>query len=207
MRAQHTGGTAVYSGGARLWQASSIVQAPVIEFNRQARKLVAKSTAGGAAAAVTTTFVQQDQKGKLTPVSVRSALLTYLDSERRARFEGGVVVKGSDATLTADKADVFLQARGQNAAPSGQPGSSQIEKIVAEGHVNIQEPNRRATGERLIYLAPDGKFVLTGGPPSIFDAERGKITGDSLTFYNRDDRVVVESSNSSPTVTQTRVAK
>ncbi|MBZ5630104.1 MAG: LPS export ABC transporter periplasmic protein LptC [Acidobacteriia bacterium] len=207
MHAVRSSGTAVYSGGARLWQGSSIVGAPVIEFNREARKLVARSLTGNAAGAVTTTFVQQDKKGKLTPVSVRSALLTYLDGERRGRFEGGVVAHGADTTLTADKADVYLQARGQSAGSAAQAGPSQIDRIVAEGHVNIQEPNRRATGERLVYTGSDGKFVLTGGPPSIFDAERGKITGGSLTFYNRDDRVVVEGNISSPTVTQTRVAK
>jgi len=49
--------------------------------------------------------------------------------------------------------------------------------------------------------------VLTGGPPSIFDAEHGKITGDSLTFYKRDDRVLVEGKEASPTVTTTRVAR
>ncbi|MBZ5566544.1 MAG: LPS export ABC transporter periplasmic protein LptC [Acidobacteriia bacterium] len=207
MRAVRGGGTAVYSGGARLWQGSSIVGAPVIEFNRDARKLVARSLTSNAAGAVTTTFVQRDQKGKLTPVSVRSALLTYLDGERRGSFEGGVVVRGADTTLTADKADVYLQARGQSASSAGQPGPSQIDRIVADGHVNIQEPNRRATGERLVYTGSEGKFVLTGGSPSIFDAERGKITGASLTFYNRDDRVVVEANTASPTVTQTRVAK
>jgi hypothetical protein len=49
--------------------------------------------------------------------------------------------------------------------------------------------------------------VLTGGPPSIFDAERGKITGVSLTFFRADDRVLVEGEASTPVVTQTRVAK
>jgi len=49
--------------------------------------------------------------------------------------------------------------------------------------------------------------VLTGGPPSIFDAEHGKITGVSLTFFRHDDRVLVEGNNLSPTVTQTRVAR
>jgi lipopolysaccharide export system protein LptA len=207
LRALRSSGVAVYSGGARLWQGSSIVEAPVIEFNREARRLVARSAAGNAAGAVTTTFVQQDQKGRLTPVSVRSALLTYLDGERRGHFEGGVVVRGAETTLTADTADVYLQARGQSAGSAGLAGPSQIERIVAEGHVNIQEPERWATGERLVFTASEGKFVLTGGPPSIFDAERGKITGGSLTFYNRDDRVVVLSNSSSPTVTKTRVAK
>jgi len=49
--------------------------------------------------------------------------------------------------------------------------------------------------------------VLKGGPPSIFDAEQGKITGVSLTFFRHDDRVLVEGNNSSPAVTQTRVAR
>ena len=66
---------------------------------------------------------------------------------------------------------------------------------------------RRATGQNLVYTAADDRFVMTGGPPSIFDAEHGKITGDSLTFYKRDDRVLVEGREASPTVTTTRVAR
>ncbi len=71
----------------------------------------------------------------------------------------------------------------------------------------VTQPDRRADGDRLVYTAADDKFVLTGGPPSIFDAEHGKITGVSLTFFRHDDRVLVEGSDSSPTVTQTRVAR
>ncbi len=205
MRASRSGG-AVYSGGARLWQDASIVQAPVIEFNREQRKIVAKTEAGQNAGAVTTTFVQKDDKGKSTPVSIHSAQLTYTDSERLARFDGGVTVRGADTTLNADHAAVYLQAQQVVAKPSS-AGPSQVDKIIAEGHVEIQQPTRRATGEKLVYTAVDGKFTLTGGPPSIFDAERGKITGDSLTFFSRDDKVVAESGNSSPTVTRTRITR
>ncbi len=206
MHAIRATGMAVYSGGARLWQGASIVQAPLIEFSRADRKLIAKST-NGTSGAVTTTFLEQDKAGKLTPVNIRSSSLVYVDSDRQARFQGRVVVRGADATLTADYADVSLQRKVQNPTPSPQSTPSQIEKIVAAGNVNIQEPNRRATGEKLVYTAAEGKFVLTGGSPSIFDAERGQITGGSLTFYNRDGRVVVESTNSSPTVTLTRITK
>jgi lipopolysaccharide export system protein LptA len=79
--------------------------------------------------------------------------------------------------------------------------------MVAEGSVRVQQPNRRAEGEKLVYTAADDKFVLTGGPPSIFDAEQGKITGVSLTFFRRDDRVLVEGEASTAVVTQTRVAR
>ena len=78
---------------------------------------------------------------------------------------------------------------------------------MAEGNVSIQQRARRASGDRLTYTTAEDKFVLTGGTPSIFDAEHGKIRGDSLTFFRRDDRVLVEGKDNSPTVTQTRVAR
>ncbi|HMH01872.1 MAG TPA: LptA/OstA family protein, partial [Terriglobales bacterium] len=121
-------------------------------------------------------------------------------------FDGGVVAKGADLTISANQMDVFLQARGQ-ATANQSITSGKVERIVAQDQVVITEPARRATGQRLVYIAAEDKVVLTGGPPSIFDAEHGKITGVSLTFYMHDDRVLVEGSNSSPTVTQTRVAR
>jgi lipopolysaccharide export system protein LptA len=79
--------------------------------------------------------------------------------------------------------------------------------MVAQDDVIIEQTTRRATGQKLVYTVADDKFVLTGGPPSIFDAEQGKITGVSLTFFRRDDRVLVEGEASTPVVTQTRVAR
>jgi lipopolysaccharide export system protein LptA len=208
MTAKRTG-QARYSGGARLWQGANIVQAPAIEFDRERGTLVAQGTAAQPASTV---FVQPDKSGKLTPVNVTARRLTYSDQTRQGKFEGGVTLRGSDATITADHADVYLKARpGAAGLPpaAGEGGqASQLEKVVAEGGIEIQESNRRATGTKLVYTAADGRFVLTGTEgksPSIFDAERGTITGDSLTFYSRDDRVVVGSSESSRTVTQTRV--
>jgi lipopolysaccharide export system protein LptA len=89
-------------------------------------------------------------------------------------------------------------------------GPSQLNQIIATGNLTIeqQNPSRRAAGERLVYTASDGKFVLTGSTgkiPSIFDAERGEITGDSLTFFSRDGRVQVGSGENSRTVTRTRI--
>ena len=86
-------------------------------------------------------------------------------------------------------------------------GTGQLDHMVAQGDVLVQEPNRQAQGQNLVYTAADDKFVLTGGPPSIFDAEQGKITGVSLTFFRRDDRVLVEGEASTPVVTQTRMAR
>jgi lipopolysaccharide export system protein LptA len=204
MTAHRSAGVAVYSGNAVLWQNANVVQAPTLEFDREQRSLAARGTASQP---VSTVLVQVDKNGKATPVTIASAHLTYKDAERKIFLDGGVTVKGGDAAMTAQTMSVFLASRNpsQSSSERGTPG--RVERIVAQDHVVITQPTRHATGDQLVYTASDEKFVLTGGPPSIFDAERGKITGDSLTFYKRDDRVLVEGRETSPTVTRTQVAR
>jgi lipopolysaccharide export system protein LptA len=164
--------------------------------------------------------VQQGQDGKLTPVDVTSDKLTYVDDERRARFTGNVFAKSPTNTINAKLIDVFLKPAdaGKNDVPAqpatqkknglgGAEAPSQIDHMVAVGNVVVTEPNRKAVGDRLVYTADDGKYNLTGKSPSIFDAEHGTVWGDSLTFYSRDDRVLVESKRSLPTITRARTTK
>jgi lipopolysaccharide export system protein LptA len=153
---------------------------------------------------VQSVFVQVDKNGKATPVVVTAARLSYVDSDRTARFTGGVLAKGADLTVSAGSVDVVLNATVQGPKTPNSP--AQLNQVVAENHVVIQEKARRATGEKLIYTASDGKFVLTGGPPTVADAEHGTIRGDSLTFYSHEDKIVV-ASKSSRTVTHTRVTR
>ncbi len=213
MAAHNNPVTATYTGGAK----------------KNERALVADSTASQK---VSTILVGSDKSGKPTVVTVTANHLTYRDPERKAHFEGAVMASSSDLTIASNQMDVFLSPEGmERRAPvlSGAEGSppvparragqapaspkppsaapARLDKIIASGAVVITEPNRRGTGETLIYTAADDKFVLSGGPPSIFDAEHGKITGVSLTLYRRDDRVVVEGDSSSPAVTQTRVVR
>ncbi len=200
-------GIATYSGNARLWQGANVIEAPSIEFDRERRAVVAR---GSSAQRVSTVLVQTGGNRKQIPLTVTSERLTYTDSERKAHFEGGVMVNSADATMTGNQIDAYLQPRGAGASssPDTVPGGpSQLERIVADGNILIVQPQRRAQGNHLVYTASEEKFVLTGGPPSIFDAEHCKVTGDSLTFYKRDDRVLVEGGAKSPTVTQTRVAR
>jgi lipopolysaccharide export system protein LptA len=203
---------ALYTGDARLWQNANVIQAPSIQFDRNRRSVVAQ---GSPTQPVSTLLVQIEKSGKVTPVKITSDQLTYTDGERKAHFEEAVQAKGADLTITSKVMDVFLQTRDQatsNQSITGSgagtgAGTGKIDHIIAGGQVLIVQPGRRATGDQLVYTTLDDKFVLTGGLPSIFDAERGKITGVSLTLFRHDGRVVVEGNNTSPTVTQTRVAR
>jgi lipopolysaccharide export system protein LptA len=218
MSARTNPAIATYTGNARLWQNANVIEAPSIQFLKEQRTVIADAKGDQP---VSTVLVGTDKKGNATPVTVTSAHFVYKDSDRKAHFEGGVTVRGTDLTIAAKQMDVFLaqaatksaDARApspvQNQATGGTPVApqSKLDKIIASGSVVITEPNRRATGENLTYTASDDKFVLTGGPPSIFDAEHGKITAVSLTLFRRDGRVVVEGDKGSPAVTETKVVR
>jgi lipopolysaccharide export system protein LptA len=161
----------------------------------------------GAGAEHKSKIKSEEKPGETSPVTISSGRLTYADAERHAHYDGGVVAKGTSFTATASAMDAYLLPRTQPSSNQLLAGSGRLDRLVAQGNVVIHQPSRRAEGQTLVYTAADDKFVLTGGPPSIFDAERGKITGVSLTFFRRDDRVLVEGEASAPVVTQTRVAR
>jgi lipopolysaccharide export system protein LptA len=235
MTAHNLPAVALYQGKARLWQDANIVEAPSIQFDRDRRFLVAQGAPAQPVSTVLVQsklalpgtvqpdkvqpaalptggehkakIKSQEKPGDTSPVAITSARLTYADADRHAHYDGGVIAQGTNFTVSAITMDAYLLPRSQTSGNQSLAGAGQLDHMVAEGNVVIVQPGRRAEGKMLVYTAADDKFVLTGGPPSIFDAERGKITGVSLTFFRGDDRVLVEGKASSPVVTQTRVAR
>jgi lipopolysaccharide export system protein LptA len=187
---------------ARLWQGPNIVEAPTISFDRTKRSLQAQGGQGGRVASV---FVQKDKNGKLTPVNVTSDRLSYVDAERRAVFSGNVVVRAQDVTISSATVQVILLP---NKSQAQTQAASQLDRIEAQGDIKIEQGSRKAAGNKLLYTAAEEKMVLTGTPeklPSIFDAERGQISGDSLTFFTHDGRVLVGSGETSKTEIPNRI--
>jgi lipopolysaccharide export system protein LptA len=182
-----------------------MVEAPSIQFQKDERIIMAESNSQQK---VSTALTSTDKGGKSTPVHVTSNHLVYHDSERQAHYEGDVLARDSDFTATSSQMDVFFAPANQSddrRALAVTP--AKLEKIIASGSVVVTQPTRHATGDKLTYTSEDDRFILTGGPPSIFDAERGKITGVSLTLFRHDDRVIVDGSSSLPAVTNTRVVR
>jgi lipopolysaccharide export system protein LptA len=201
MSVQRGSSVARFSGDARLWQGANIIQAPLIEFDRARRAMVARGDPQNSRF-VTTVLVQPGKNGKQTPATIRSSTLTYEDAQHVIHFDGRVTVRSADGTLTANSADAYLKPR-EGAAPGSAAG--RVDRIIAEGNVRLQQSTRQASGERLVYTAAEDKYVLTGGPPVFTDAEHGRVQGASLTFYNGNDRVLVEGGGSSRTITNTQV--
>jgi lipopolysaccharide export system protein LptA len=217
---QHAAGQASFYGvagrPARLWQGGSQVEAPVLEFEQKEKRLAAHGNGqGGAPMAVRTVLVNAgDTKagtgkpgaGKAQVVRVASRELTYSDATRQADFTGGVEVENADGRMRGQDAVVYLQNAAAdkagkktvagNTKVGGQSGfmGGGVERIVATGNIEIDQPGRRATGERVVYTASDGMFVMTGtaaAPPRIIDDTRGTVTGTSLRFHAGDESVMI----------------
>jgi lipopolysaccharide export system protein LptA len=222
----------------RLWQGGSQVQAPVIEIARVQQRLTAHGVASAGAAQVHTILVNaknsnssevksgaENKPGQKTTanhagtaaqspsvMSVASNGLVYSGTLRQAEFSGGVRAETVDGTVRANQATVYLQqGAGQTSSSAGPAAPSitgNVERMVATGQIEIEQPGRRATGERLQYTANDQLFVLTGDEhvkPKMVDATRGTVTGAALLFHSDDDRVVV--SNTEPDTSSEAAAR
>ncbi len=196
-------GIAVFTGDAgqpaRLWQGANSVTAPVLELAKGGGILQAHGV-GVSRDAVHTVFAGENGTARIA-----SGTLMYADSTRTAEFRGGVTAEQSNGTVRADEAQLFLTE------PSDGAGSK-VERLVASGHVQLTEAGRHGSGEKLVYTAADGNYLLTGTPsepPRASDAQRGSTTGAALLFNGSNQAVEVLGSNSvgSRTVTDTRAPK
>jgi lipopolysaccharide export system protein LptA len=216
---------------ARLWQAGNSVSAPLIVLNRQKMTLVAQT--GSAASPVRTVLLGNAPAPKnsadhaaanpaapaaksLSVLRMRSGDLRYSEGERLALFHGGVLgsvtaetmENGSPATITAQQAELHLAPADVHDS-SRRSGKTSVERMTAQGRVNVDFPDRHGAGDRLVYLGEDGTFTLTGtgaNPPRMTDAERGEVTGAALVYHSHDRSVSVEGQGAK-TSTETRSPK
>jgi lipopolysaccharide export system protein LptA len=125
-------------------------------------------------------------------VRIASGGLIYSGIQRQADFTGGIRADTLDGTIRANEATVYRQqvTGGGGAGTGAVPAlAGDLDRVVATGHVQLDKPGLRATGERLVYTASDRVFLLTGdskAPPKAVDAQ-GTTTGAALRFQSSCD--------------------
>ncbi len=208
LQADSQTGRAVYTGRARLWQGDSVLEADSIELQRSARVL---NASGNVRAVFPQAAFSPEGRGTSRPAApaagaspavwhMQSETLSYREGESRARLEGKVFAQSTAQSIRAESLDLFFSR-------SGDGGGQQLSRAVATGGVKVTQGARRGTAERGDYTAADGKFVLSGGTPTLYDASSGTTTGRQLTFFLADDTILVDSENGSRTLTKHRVEK
>ncbi|MFZ0661610.1 MAG: LptA/OstA family protein [Acidobacteriaceae bacterium] len=215
---RHANGVSTFFGAnrtdARMWQGSNSILAPVLELTRKPASLKAHGGSGSTGAVVEANLTSATGKKQVPGVvRVRSQTLVYSDADRRGDFRGDVTAQDAAGEIHADEAQVFLTPAPKPGAKAtagrSMHGQSELDRIVATGHVVLTQPGRKGVGEKLVYTAKDGRYVLTGAPgnpPRIEDATKGTTTGATLIFDSQDDSVVV-SGGQSRAVTETRTPR
>jgi lipopolysaccharide export system protein LptA len=139
--------------------------------------------------------------------------MIYTDAARTVEFRGAVRVADADGTMTAQQATVWLTGASSSnrpqmmkssetersaagTAPAAQIGfmGGKLDHMIASGAVGIDQPGRKGTGEKLMYTASDGVYVLTGTravPPRVVDETQGTTTGAALRFTSGNGSVEV----------------
>jgi lipopolysaccharide export system protein LptA len=230
LQANSKSGRAFYSGHARLWQGDSVLEAESIELLRPTRVLNAVGNVRAvfpqaAGQSSGNGNIRADQQGSaLTQIPISASqsapkksqlwhatagTLNYRDTENLMHLEQTVVVQSVEQRMRGPVLDLYFTRAGQNGSdtPNSAAGAQQISRAVGTGGVIIEQGSRKATAERGEYMATAGKFVMSGGSPTLYDGSAGTTTGRQLTFYLADDTIIVDSENGSRTLTKHRVEK
>jgi lipopolysaccharide export system protein LptA len=163
--------------------------------------------------------------------TIHAPLLTYWGDAGKAHLQGGVTADSQQGSMHSRTLDVFLEpssskpssspgnaSQATSTQPAAHPGAAsaaalgpaagqQLQRALALGGVTVRQGDRVGTSEQAEYTASDGKFVLSGGHPTIVDAASDATTGHSLTFFVANDTILIDSQEGSRTLTKHRVEK
>ncbi len=112
------------------------------------------------------------------PVTVSADRLEADNKKNVVVFRGNVVAE-EDFLLCSDELYVSYGQR------------QRVDKITATGSVRIYQENKESSSEKAVYDRVARTIVLTGGP--VVKQCTDTVTGDKITVYLDEDRVVVES--------------
>jgi LPS export ABC transporter protein LptC len=175
-------GRAVYSQGARLWQAATEFVADTIVLDEDNGNI---NATGGVR---TRSMISQvNNETGLQEESINTGKANefmFDDSVHQAIYTTDASLLGPRGDLTADQISLFLMPDGRT-----------LERIEATGHVELAMPGRSITGESLVYHDAEGRYEMEGGPVHVIeeiDAQCRETTGRTLTFFLTDDAVSVD---------------
>jgi lipopolysaccharide transport protein LptA len=187
----------------RAWQGSDVVESVSLDIFRSERRVSSGTGVLTSHLQPTAPIPGESAAGAARqsgPVTIRADHLEYFDQGRKAIYRGNVRMQTENTTLEADRLDAYFTRLSSVT-------QVELQRAVAEGGVKVTQPGRRATGDHAEYFAAEGKIAMSGGPPLLYDVEKGATTGQRLTFYIHDDRLLVDGGDESPTISRHRIAQ
>ena len=113
------------------------------------------------------------------PIDIVSDGMEGFEKEKRVLFKGSVVARQDDLYIFADTMEAFTNET-----------TNEIDKAVAKGNVKIVKRERTATANEAEFDNTTRVITLKGNVVVFSGADR--VTGEIVTYYVNDDRIVVE---------------
>ena len=178
-----------YNGQAKLVQGETQIHADAITLDESKGDMIATGKV-----VTTLLIVNKDKSAEPAPVKptiARAASFNYTDQTRRATYQTGAQFNGAHGNLTAESIAVQLA-----------PEENSLAGLDANGTVTAIVEKRIVKGARLIYVPADERYVVTGVPVTMIDADCQELSGKTLTFFKSSDRVQVDGNNEVRTLTK-----
>ena len=114
------------------------------------------------------------------PTVITSDKLEFDYKEFIALFDGHVVVTDPEFTLKADKMLVFFE------------NTNEVKRVDAVGNVYLKSGDMTARCGKATYTSKNSQVLIQNDNPLVTKGEN-RITGDKMSIWLKEQRVVVES--------------
>ncbi len=124
-------------------------------------------------------FLFSEEKENKDPIEITSDRMRSEDGGLKIIFSGNVVGYWGELKITSDILEVY-----------NTQDKKETEEIVAIGNVFITRGQKRAKGDKAIYIDKLQKIILTGTPKATAWEEGNMIEGREMIFLLDKDRFV-----------------
>ncbi len=118
------------------------------------------------------------------PISIAADEMLSTEKNNSVTFKGDVDAKQGDLRIRSDEMVVHYSAAGKDS--KGKDVSSQVEKILCDGNVEITRDDWLGTSKKMTYLAKKKQILLTGNAK--FWQGQNMVAGEKIIYYMDEGR-------------------
>lgn len=198
MRVEEGNNRVLFEGNAVLWQGEMRLRGQRVRIFRKEERLEADENVvaeipdarGGAQGA-----------GRVSVV--RAPSMVYEGKGKEVLFAGGAQMDRPGMRMESRELRGFFREEAAGGATQ-----TRLERLEGEHGVVIREGargrKRTGRGEHAEYFPEEERMVLSGGNPSVEDAARGVTRGAVITWFGRQDRMIVDNEGAGPAVSRVK---
>jgi lipopolysaccharide export system protein LptA len=113
------------------------------------------------------------------PIDISSETVEGDQKQNTVTFKGNVIAKQENTTVYANLLVITYDSENKG-----------VNQIVASGNVKVVSLDRRATGQRVIFLQNEKKVILEGD--AVIREGENVVRGERVIYYMEEERSVVE---------------